>query len=120
ADAATAGQITYEVRVALDRWEPRITVSDVVVRFDKADRSRLLIEIEYLLRSINDPRNLVFHFYVIPTDENVAAVPEDGAGCPCPPRTLTTAGSRTWLTTRSDWCSSAVQNGQTTTCPTPA
>jgi hypothetical protein len=54
-------------------------VSDVAVRFDEADRGRLLIEIKYLLRSINDPRNLVFPFYVIPTDENAAAVPEDGA-----------------------------------------
>jgi phage baseplate assembly protein W len=79
ADAATAGQIAYEVRIALDRWEPRITVSDVVVRFDETDRGRLLIEIEYLLRSINDPRNLVFPFYVIPTDETAATVPEDGA-----------------------------------------
>jgi phage baseplate assembly protein W len=79
ADAATAGQIAYEVRIALDRWEPRITVSDVVVRFDETDRGRLLIEIEYLLRSINDPRNLVFPFYVIPTDETAATVPEGGA-----------------------------------------
>jgi phage baseplate assembly protein W len=79
ADAATAGQIAYEVRISLERWEPRITVSDVVVRFDEADQGRLLIEIKYLLRSMNDPRNLVFPFYVIPTDENVATLPENGA-----------------------------------------
>jgi phage baseplate assembly protein W len=79
ADAATAGQIAYEVRISLDRWEPRITVSDVVVRFDEADRGRLLIEIKYVLRTSNDPRNLVFPFYVIPTDESPATVPEDGA-----------------------------------------
>ena len=69
ADAATAGQIAYEVRVALERWEPRITVTDVVVRFDDADRGVLLIEIRYTLRSSNDPRNLVFPFYVIPMSE---------------------------------------------------
>jgi uncharacterized protein len=84
ADAATAGQIAYEVRVSLERWEPRISLSDVVVRFDEADQGRLLIEIKYLLSSVNDPRNLVFPFYVIPTDhvistdESVATSPEDG------------------------------------------
>jgi uncharacterized protein len=72
ADAATAGQIAYEVRIALERWEPRITVSDVVVSFDEADRGVLLIEIRYALRGSNDPRNLVFPFYVIPMSEEAS------------------------------------------------
>jgi uncharacterized protein len=79
ADAAAAGQIAYEVRMALERWEPRVTVSDVVVRFDETDRGRLLIEIRYLLRSVNDPRNLVFPFYVIPTEESASTGPKVGA-----------------------------------------
>lgn len=37
ANAATAGQLAYEVRVALERWEPRIDVEDVEVGFDAAD-----------------------------------------------------------------------------------
>jgi phage baseplate assembly protein W len=41
ADAATAGDIAYAVRVALERWEPRIDLHDVVVRFD-AVAGRLL------------------------------------------------------------------------------
>ena len=69
ADAATAGQIAYEVRLSLERWEPRVAVSDVVVSFDAADRGTLLIEIRYTLRGDNDPRNLVFPFYVIPAQE---------------------------------------------------
>jgi uncharacterized protein len=78
ADAATAGQIAYEVRVALERWEPRITVADVLVRFDEADRGVLLIEIRYTMRGSNDPRNLVFPFYVIPTGDSAALpVPEE-------------------------------------------
>jgi phage baseplate assembly protein W len=78
ADAATAGQIAYEVRVSLERWEPRITVSDVTVGFHDADRGMLLIEIRYTLRGGNDPRNLVFPFYVIPTSESAAVdVPEE-------------------------------------------
>ena len=35
ANAATAGQIAYEVRAALERWEPRVDVDDVLVGFDQ-------------------------------------------------------------------------------------
>lgn len=72
ADAATAGRIAYEVRLALERWEPRVDLSDVVVRFDAIDRGMLLIDVWYALRGSNDPRNLVFPFYVIPSHEEVA------------------------------------------------
>jgi Bacteriophage baseplate protein W len=77
ADAATAGQIAYEVRVSLERWEPRVLVGDVVVHFDGADRGVLLIEIRYSLRGGNDPRNLVFPFYVIPMGDS-AVGPDPG------------------------------------------
>ena len=71
ADASTAGDIAYAVRVALDRWEPRIDLEDVAVRFDAVDRGALYIDIEYSVRGTNDPRNLVFPFYVIPPHEEV-------------------------------------------------
>jgi phage baseplate assembly protein W len=66
ADSATAGRIAYEVRVSLERWEPRIVLQDVSVGFGAADTGTLLIDITYTLRDGNDPRNLVFPFYVIP------------------------------------------------------
>lgn len=66
ADAATAGQLAYEVRTSLERWEPRIDLADVVVTFDTVDLGKLYIEIRYSVRGTNDPRNLVFPFYVIP------------------------------------------------------
>jgi phage baseplate assembly protein W len=69
ADAATAGQIAYEVRSALDRWEPRIELVDVQVRFDAADEGTLYIHVQYAIRGTNDSRNLVFPFYVIPSHE---------------------------------------------------
>lgn len=69
ADAGTAGQLAYEVRLALERWEPRIEVADVAVRFDEADEGVLYIEVSYAIRGANDPRNLVFPFYVIPRHE---------------------------------------------------
>ena len=73
ADAATAGDIAYAVRVALDRWEPRITLEYVIVNFDDADAGVLLIDVQYTIRGTNDPRNLVFPFYVIPRNGEEAA-----------------------------------------------
>lgn len=69
ADAGTAGQIAYQVRLSLERWEPRIELTDVLVSFAEADRGTLLIDVRYTLRGSNDPRNLVFPFYVIPPHE---------------------------------------------------
>ncbi|RAS65545.1 hypothetical protein C8D87_10492 [Lentzea atacamensis] len=72
ADSTTAGQIAYEVRLSLERWEPRIDLTDVIVDFAEADNGTLLIDIRYTLRNTNDPRNLVFPFYVIPPHEDGA------------------------------------------------
>ena len=68
ANATTAGRIATEVRASLTRWEPRITIDDVQVTADDADQSLLYIDIRYHVRSRNDPRNLVFPFYTIPTE----------------------------------------------------
>lgn len=68
ADSATAGRIAYEVRKALERWEPRITLADVVISFDPVESNALYIDVQYSIRGSNDPRNLVFPFYTIPTE----------------------------------------------------
>jgi phage baseplate assembly protein W len=68
ADATTAGLVAYEVRQSLLRWEPRIEVTDVIVTPDPYDPGVLLVDIHYTVRSTNDPRNLVFPFYVIPEE----------------------------------------------------
>jgi phage baseplate assembly protein W len=65
----TADRVAHDVRRALARWEPRIEVLEV-----RADRhpdlaSALLVEVRYRVRDRNDPRNLVFPFYVIPGEE---------------------------------------------------
>ena len=72
ADASTAGDIAYVVRVALEQWEPRIDLQDVIVRFDAVDDGVLFIDVLYEVRGTNDPRNLVFPFYVIPQHEGGA------------------------------------------------
>lgn len=69
-DGATAGRIAYEVRAALERWEPRIDVTDVVIAFDAIDEGTLYIDLRYTVRSTNDRRNLVFPFYTIPSAED--------------------------------------------------
>lgn len=66
ADGTTAGLISYEVRASLQRWEPRIDVVTVRTTIDDREPGRLLIEVSYRIRGANDPRNLVFPFYVIP------------------------------------------------------
>jgi len=77
ADSTTAGQIAYEVRQSLERWEPRIDLADVVVDFAEVDSGTLLINVRYSISTSNDPRNLVFPFYVIPAEE---PVPQLAAG----------------------------------------
>ncbi|MGC9670033.1 GPW/gp25 family protein [Planosporangium sp. 12N6] len=72
ADENTAGQIAFEVRESLERWEPRIEVRDVLVDFDAEDAGTLYIDIRYVIRGTNDPRNLVFPFYVIPSHDEPA------------------------------------------------
>ncbi len=69
ADARTAGDIASAVRTALDRWEPRIDVEDVLVSLEGARDGVLYIDVRYQVRGTNDPRNLVFPFYVIPRDD---------------------------------------------------
>jgi phage baseplate assembly protein W len=72
ADATTAGLIAYEVRASLERWEPRIDVQDVDVTVSPDDAATLLIDITYSVKLANDPRNLVFPFYLIPGEEPLA------------------------------------------------
>ena len=69
ANGATAGQIAYDVRDALERWEPRISVSEVGVVFDQIADGKLYVDVGYVIVDSNDPRNLVFPFYVIPDHE---------------------------------------------------
>src|SRR6266542_3651668 len=65
-DPTTHGLIEHHVLEALALWEPRVAVSGVRVRNDDAEPSRVLVEIDYTLRSSNDRRNLVYPFYIIP------------------------------------------------------
>jgi phage baseplate assembly protein W len=69
-DAYTIGRLETEIRLALDRWEPRIDVVDISFDTSAADVGQLLIDIGYVIRATNDIRNLVYPFYLIPAEEN--------------------------------------------------
>ncbi|MGD9731765.1 MAG: GPW/gp25 family protein [Desulfamplus sp.] len=62
------GRAESYVREALAFWEPRIEVTAVDVAQDPDKNERVLITINYLIKSTNDERNLVFPFYVIPSE----------------------------------------------------
>jgi Bacteriophage baseplate protein W len=68
-DGATLGRIDHDVRVALDRWEPRAQVIGVEFDLSERDQGRLLIGITYRIRATNDVRNLVYPFYLVPSEE---------------------------------------------------
>ena len=64
----TAAELSDEVHKALLRWEPRVVVESVDVTVDAAERNRLYIDVNYIVKGTNDRRNLVFPFYTIPDD----------------------------------------------------
>lgn len=66
ADGRTSTRMAFAVREALRRWEPRIDVIDVQVNPHPIEDAALLLDIRYTTSDANDPRNLVFPFYVIP------------------------------------------------------
>jgi uncharacterized protein len=69
-DAYTIARLEQEIRIALDRWEPRIDVLDVEFDLDRVQFGEVFIDIGYVVRTTNDVRNLVYPFYIIPAEES--------------------------------------------------
>jgi phage baseplate assembly protein W len=65
----TAATAERYVKEALDMWEPRISVEEVVVTPTNNDYGQLMIEVKYQLKNQPDKRSLVYPFYLIPQDE---------------------------------------------------
>jgi hypothetical protein len=61
---ATRGAVAREVRRALTRWEPRIDLLDVRVEAAPEEPEKLLIRVDYKVRSTNASHNLVYPFYI--------------------------------------------------------
>jgi len=60
----TRGSIVYEVQKALTEFEPRLHVENVRVESFPQSENRLLIHIDYRVRSNNTKRNSVYPFYL--------------------------------------------------------
>lgn len=56
----------FETRVkeALKVWEPRIEVTNVTVSTDEIQQGKLMVRIEYRVRTTNNQFNLVYPFYL--------------------------------------------------------
>lgn len=62
--ATTLGRVVREVHDALVRWEPRVEVLNVDAAPDPALPARLLIRVDYRVRTTNNQFNLVYPFYL--------------------------------------------------------
>lgn len=54
------------VREALGRWEPRIALTKVKAEPSADHTGTLMIEVSYVVKATQDPRSLVFPFYLLP------------------------------------------------------
>jgi hypothetical protein len=61
----TLGTARHYVDEALQWWEPRIEIEEVQASFDPLNEARILIEVQYTVRTTKDARSLVFPFYLI-------------------------------------------------------
>jgi len=69
-DAEMIGRVDTAIRKALDRWEPRIEVTEIDYDLDNVDEGRLEITISYRVLATSRLYNLVYPFYVIPAEES--------------------------------------------------
>jgi phage baseplate assembly protein W len=70
-DAEMVGKMDTAIRVALDRWEPRIEVTGIEFDLARVADGVLEIVIEYRVLTTSRTYNLVYPFYVIPAEEPV-------------------------------------------------
>lgn len=63
-NTTTRTLVEESVRDALVRWEPRIEVLDVSTSTTDLSAGRLLVSLDYRVRSTNAERNLVYPFYL--------------------------------------------------------
>lgn len=63
-NTSTMTLIESSVREALTLWEPRIELMNVNVSTEKINEGKLLITIDYKVRTTNNRFNLVYPFYL--------------------------------------------------------
>lgn len=73
-DASAFGAIESAVRQAIERWEPRATVSAIDFDLDQQSEGCLNIVLTYEIPDVPGVRNLVHPFYVIPEEEGAEEI----------------------------------------------
>ncbi|ELZ08806.1 phage baseplate assembly protein W [Natrinema thermotolerans DSM 11552] len=68
ATPATLNVIETSVEEALVRWEPRIDLENVEAYTDEDDPNKILINIEYRVRTTNALANMVYPFHITEGD----------------------------------------------------
>jgi phage baseplate assembly protein W len=63
-NASASSLAQLYVKQALDRWEPRIQVTGVAALIDAKQPNCLQVSVDYLIRSHNQPANLVYPFFL--------------------------------------------------------
>lgn len=69
-DASAFGAIENAVREAIERWEPRATVTAVDFDLERRQEGCLDIVLTYEIPEVPGVRNLVHPFYIIPEEES--------------------------------------------------
>ena len=63
-DETTLHLLAVNVEEAIRVWEPRVTDVDIKAVVDKQDAGKLMLHIDYRVRSTNNLFNLVYPFYL--------------------------------------------------------
>ncbi len=63
-NTSTATLITFYIKEALLKWEPRIELLNVNAEPDETEQNKLIITIDYMVKTTNTRDNLVYPFYL--------------------------------------------------------
>lgn len=63
-NTSTATLITFYIKEALLKWEPRIELLKVNAEADETEQNKLIITIDYMVKTTNTRDNLVYPFYL--------------------------------------------------------
>lgn len=63
-NTSTATLITFYIKEALLKWEPRIELLKVNAEPDGTEQNKLIITIDYMVKTTNTRDNLVYPFYL--------------------------------------------------------
>lgn len=61
---STKSLISFYIKEALQKWEPRIELLSIDISSDKKEGNKLYINIEYKIKTTNTKRNIVYPFYL--------------------------------------------------------